>query len=703
MLHRWREWRKVMTVLAGAYILYLPWGIVVLANLGSFSVSQPGVGGGFTLHLLLWGLAAAGAVVCYLHKKQYYLLPAYLLSMVPIAFFYSHRFWEGHVFLPLAMLGGVALDRLHAFLKERLSRRSSTASYARAMAVGSLVLILLLALFADPVIASTQNRPALVGQRAVGGYGTAPRIPGGAQPPAGYEGGVLTPRGQGYSSVPGVDTPGFPTGEGYVPSPPSGYSPARPRPGDTRPLNGLPSGGDGDAPALPLRALRDLNRDSVTLSMRPTTIPVLLGLEDSQPHMGSGQEVFGDETMELMEIITQNSEPTDIVFACDGRLGDLIYTMTGRYSTQGMFHEVQPESETDPLTEADLAVVPAGPTRLSGGSLPGGRGEPGGLDDWTLAGRAGTYAVYISESAEETEGGVSSAVLPLWVAYALLLACILAVIIDVARKRSGHGPPRGSSPTQPYGNPTGGGAQDSNTVIAVVPAHNEEENIAETVGEIRSVCPGLDVLVVDDGSTDSTGIEALNSGAMVIALEENLGVGEAERRGLYYAYSHGYGYAVRLDGDGQHPASAIADLLAALCGEEADVVVGSRFLRTAGGEYDVSRPRRWGIAYFRVLLRLSSRLHFTDPTSGFRAYSRRAMSLVCRSEPPRYPEVTSLRLFARNGLKVCEVPVLMRARMRGRSTLGAWRAVSLIAVATLDLMRPPFLLSPAGTRESALA
>jgi glycosyltransferase involved in cell wall biosynthesis len=255
----------------------------------------------------------------------------------------------------------------------------------------------------------------------------------------------------------------------------------------------------------------------------------------------------------------------------------------------------------------------------------------------------------------------------------------------------------------PYGDPPGGGTRGKNAVIAVVPAHNEEDSIAETVSEIRGVCPGLDVLVIDDGSTDNTGMKALQAGAMVIDMRENMGVGEAERRGLYYAYSHGYRYAVRLDGDGQHPASGISDLLGPLCREEADVVVGSRFLRASCGGYEVSKPRRLGIAYFRVLLRLSASRRFTDPTSGFRAYSREAMFLVSRTEPQRYPEVTSLRVFSSRGLAVREVPVRMRERARGRSTLGALSALFLVVGVTLEFLRPLPRLSPAGPAETALA
>ena len=656
MLHRREKWKAVMTVLVAAYLLYLPWGIVVLSNLGSFSVSEPGMGGGFTLHLVLWGLAAAGFVLCYLRKKQYYLLPAYLLSMVPIAFFYSHRFWEGHVFLPLAMLGGVALDRLHAFLAQRLSRRASTASYARPVAAGVMGIVLLLALFADPVLASSSQGPAPGDLAAPGRDAVQPRAPGGRVPPSA-------------------------SGPQATPSP------------DTGPRGVLPRDGAALAPDRPLRALRERGGGSVSFAMKPTTILVLLGVEESQPRMGNGQEVFGEENMELMEIITENSDPGDIVYASDGRLGDLIYAMTGRYSTQGMFHEVQPEKEIDPVTEADVAVVASGPARRAAADLMDGAGEARRFEGWSEAGRAGIYTVYVNENPIDAGGGEAAAALPLWAAYFLLLAAVLLVVLDAARRRPDHKPPQGPGALPPPCDPGAGPGRD-NGAIAVVPAHNEGESIGETVREIRRSCPGLDVLVIDDGSSDCTGRKALEAGAMVIRSEENMGVGEAERRGLVYAYEHGYGYAVRLDGDGQHPASDIARLLEPLCTGAADVVVGSRFLGGSGEGYEVSMPRRLGISYFRTLLRVSSSRYFADPTSGYRAYSRRAMYLFCQVEPVRYPEVTSLRLFARNGLAVREVAVRMRPRANGRSTIGAWSAACMMVGVTLDLMRPSPPLSP---------
>ena len=700
MLHRREAWKKILTVLVAAYILYLPWGIVVLSNLSSFTASEPGLGSDFALHLLLWGSAAAGFVVCYFRKKQYYLLPSYLLSMVPIAFFYSHRFWEGHVFLPLAMLGGVALDRLHAFLKERLSRRTSTAAYAKAAAGLVLGGLILLVFFADPVLASSKNGPATGGLRGQAGAAPGPGAQNGMYPPLGSGGTPFMPPGQEGYAPPGRE--GLPApGPGAYPQPVPGetvqqgppYTPAQPPGGDKK---GYLSPGEGRMlPRRPLQRLQDLAGDSLSISLRPTTIPVLLGLEEAQQNMAGAQEVFSEENHELMSAIEEYSEPGDVVFTPDGRLGDLVYALTGRYATQGMFHEVQPEEQPDPLQEADMAVIPAGIGAAAGDAATGrGDAATGRLEGfmeeegWSEVGKSGRYTILVHEDPSGADSEASSAALPLWAAYALLLAAAAAILVDMTRRRPGRWMPGGPDFIPPE-DPPGKDACRDNAVIAVVPAHNEEENVGDVVSEIRRNCPGLDVLVIDDGSSDGTGKAALEAGAMVLSLKSNMGVGEAERRGLAYAYSRGYAYAVRLDGDGQHPASCIIGLLAPLCSGEANVVVGSRFLAGSGLGYSISRSRRLGMAYFRAILRLSTSLRFSDPTSGCRSYSRQAMYLLSHVEPPRYPEVTSLRLLASGGLVVREVPVEVGPRRNGQSSIRMREALSMAVEVTLDLLHPP--------------
>jgi hypothetical protein len=180
-----------------------------------------------------------------------------------------------------------------------------------------------------------------------------------------------------------------------------------------------------------------------------------------------------------------------------------------------------------------------------------------------------------------------------------------------------------------------------------------------------------------------------------------VGVGEAVRRGFSYALEEGYRFAVRLDGDGQHPAGFIPDLLYPLEREESEVVVGSRFLQEDNGEYEISIPRRIGIAFLSAMLSWRTSLHFTDPTSGLRAYTRDAMRMMTSGRPPRYPEVSSLRLFVEEHVAVKEIPVKMEPRLNGRSSLRGLKGLAMVWGATLDLLYSPAQPSLSDNRETA--
>jgi len=699
MLHRRDNWKSILTILAFSYLLYLPWGIVVLANLSSFSTSQALGGGNIILHLFLWLLALAGFVICYLRKKQYYILPAYFLSMVPIVFFYSNRFWEGHIFLPLAMLGAIALDQLHAVLERFLGHRAVKIPYARAIAAGVLALLLVLVFCVDPVLAYGSQGPSSYGPSQAGtglsGDGQVLKPLGGDNPLP------PVPPGQGEGQLPpGVSAPYQPqvSPQQQIPYRPEGYSaPQQPNNGVLLPppsvdgaLPGSVPGGEDRAGNGPLRSrLRDLDSGDFKLNLQPTTLLVLLGWEAPRQPNNREQQVFGEETAALMGVIEENSEPGDIVYTTDPRLGDLVYAMTGRYSMQGMFHEVQPEQSPDPSSDADLLVVSVMPqaARQSGGI--GGRASQGMGEEWTQAAQTGQYTIYVRSDDAGGDVEVSSAALPLWAAYMLLFLALALLLVDMFRRKPGS-PPPGMPPPPPEVYPPAGDEPGSGGyALAVVPAYNEQGAVGQVVADIREAFAGIDVLVVDDGSHDGTGIEALETGAMVMRIMENVGIGEAVRRGLSYALTEGYRFTVRLDGDGQHPADFIPHLLRPLEQGESEVVVGSRFLQDDNGEYEVSIPRRIGIAFLSAILSWRTSLHFTDPTSGFRAYTRNAMRLMTSAHPPRYPEVSSLRLFADNKVAVKEVPVEMEPRYNGRSSLRGLKGLAMAWGATLDLLYSP--------------
>ena len=210
--------------------------------------------------------------------------------------------------------------------------------------------------------------------------------------------------------------------------------------------------------------------------------------------------------------------------------------------------------------------------------------------------------------------------------------------------------------------------------VAIVPALNEEHSLPRVIDELRAFDPALDIVVVDDGSVDRTAEVAAANGARVLRLPFNLGIGGAVQTGFRYAFEHGYDFAVRIDGDGQHDPSQLDRVLApVLCGE-ADIAVGSRFATESDG-YRSSRTRRFGI---RLLARVVSRIvgqRVTDTTSGFQALNRHGIALFARDYPHDYPEVEATVMVFRHRLRLVEVPVTMRERRGGRSSITALRSV----------------------------
>jgi glycosyltransferase involved in cell wall biosynthesis len=209
--------------------------------------------------------------------------------------------------------------------------------------------------------------------------------------------------------------------------------------------------------------------------------------------------------------------------------------------------------------------------------------------------------------------------------------------------------------------------------IAIVPAFNEEQNVGRVLDELRALDPGLDVVVVSDGSTDRTAEVAAARGAHVIRLPFNLGIGGAVQTGFRYAWEEGYELAVRLDGDGQHDPSQLGAILAPVLAGETDFAVGTRFVGERS--YRSSRSRRLGIRILAWTVSALVRQRITDPTSGFQALNRHGIALFAADLPHDYPEVEATVMVFRHRLRMREVPVRMRERAAGRSSIGAFASV----------------------------
>ncbi|MFC2037388.1 glycosyltransferase family 2 protein [Chloroflexota bacterium] len=222
-------------------------------------------------------------------------------------------------------------------------------------------------------------------------------------------------------------------------------------------------------------------------------------------------------------------------------------------------------------------------------------------------------------------------------------------------------------------------------VLVVIAAYNEEECIRQVVKDVRVHIPWADIIVVDDGSSDGTGHRVLKSGADLLRLPCNLGVGAALEVALRYAENMGYSYALRLDADGQHDPRDALRLLSAVRHGEADVSIGSRFLAVGSRASEASQRKHWrhqttptralGIKVFATLVSLLIGQPISDPTCGLRCFNRQAMRFLARHHPQDYPEVESMVVLHRAGFRLKELPVTAYPRMGGVSSISTWKAV----------------------------
>lgn len=226
-------------------------------------------------------------------------------------------------------------------------------------------------------------------------------------------------------------------------------------------------------------------------------------------------------------------------------------------------------------------------------------------------------------------------------------------------------------------------------ILIIVPAYNEEKSLPEVVRDLRESVPQADVVVVNDGSKDATGRIARNLGVRVLDLPFNLGIGGAVQSGFLYALRNNYDIAVQFDGDGQHIGKEIAKLFKPLEDGVADIVVGSRFL--VPGDYKAPVFRTVGIWIFSFVLSRIMGTAITDSTSGFRATNRRVIEFFARNYPDDYPEAESLVLLHKAHFRIKEVPVFMKGRIGGKSSITPLRSVyymtKVLMAVFIDLMK----------------
>lgn len=221
-------------------------------------------------------------------------------------------------------------------------------------------------------------------------------------------------------------------------------------------------------------------------------------------------------------------------------------------------------------------------------------------------------------------------------------------------------------------------------ILAIVPAYNESATIELVIKEISESVPGIDICVIDDGSIDDTAERARAVGAIVISLPFNMGIGAAVQTGFMYAVQNQYNYAVQVDADGQHDPSYINQMISILKQNNYDVVSGSRFLNKTG--YKSPWLRRLGIKILELINRVFIKQKITDCTSGFRAFNRRALEFLAQYYPEDYPEPEVLIVLKKNKFRVIEIPVVMRNRLGGKSSIRGFKSLHYMVKVILAII-----------------
>jgi len=226
-------------------------------------------------------------------------------------------------------------------------------------------------------------------------------------------------------------------------------------------------------------------------------------------------------------------------------------------------------------------------------------------------------------------------------------------------------------------------------IIAIIPAYNESSNIVKVIDDIKSRTD-IDMVVVNDGSTDNTGKIAEETGkAYVINLPCNIGIGGCVQTGFKFAKNNDYDAAFQFDGDGQHKASEIEKILKPIQEDRADVVIGSRFLIKNIG-FRSTRFRRIGIKIFQLVNSALINQSIKDNTSGFRAYNKKAIHFLSENYPSDYPEPEAIIILGKNGFRIQEVSVEMLSRESGESSISGFLSLYYMMKVLLSIFMSSF-------------
>lgn len=221
-------------------------------------------------------------------------------------------------------------------------------------------------------------------------------------------------------------------------------------------------------------------------------------------------------------------------------------------------------------------------------------------------------------------------------------------------------------------------------VLVIIPCYNEEKNLVHVVEELRRQAPEADYLIVNDCSTDRSAAICAENGYSYLSLPVNLGIGGGVQSGYLYAREHGYDITVQMDGDGQHDPAYLADVIAPVARGELDMCIGSRFIKKEG--FQTSFMRRAGIRLLSGMLRLLCGVRVLDTTSGFRACGKKLTAYFADSYAQDYPEPEAIITAVLGGFSVGEVPVVMRQRLGGTSSISALQSAYYMLKVSVSLV-----------------
>lgn len=220
-------------------------------------------------------------------------------------------------------------------------------------------------------------------------------------------------------------------------------------------------------------------------------------------------------------------------------------------------------------------------------------------------------------------------------------------------------------------------------ILIIIPAFNEEETLRGVIQRVQTSLPQTDILVVNDGSTDSTDKIAREEGVSILEHPYNMGIGATMQTGFLYALRNGYDIGIQVDGDGQHDPEFLPSLIKPILERQANLVIGSRYLSDGGFKSTI--VRKLGIKFFTSIVRTYTGKRVTDPTSGFRAMDRKTLELFSEEYPSDYPEVEAMISAYKKELVFQEIPTMMRHRQGGSSSIGILSALYYMVKVTLSI------------------